>query len=205
MSSSQYLNPDPFVLFFSILGIVAVAGIVADLLLPRLGINMVRKFIAPIKLELITAVALTSMGGSLFFSEALNFVPCFLCWVQRGFMYPAAVILTIESLVVGLLGRSTGALLSPKIAHIHLGAWIATPLASVGLLVALFHRYEQSVESSLGYCDAAVPCSQKWFNEFGFITIPTLAAAGFATIAYFGFQILRSDLQAGNKTDSTNS
>ena len=40
--------------------------------------------------------ALTAMLGSLYYSEMAGFVPCTLCWYQRIFMYPLAVILLVE-------------------------------------------------------------------------------------------------------------
>src|SRR6185437_5155517 len=40
-------------------------------------------------------VALASVGGSLFFSDVAGFQPCLLCWWQRIFLYPQAVILLI--------------------------------------------------------------------------------------------------------------
>ncbi|MCS0543365.1 disulfide bond formation protein B, partial [Aeromonas veronii] len=41
------------------------------------------------------AAALISTLGSLYFSEIQKFVPCELCWYQRIFMYPLAIILGI--------------------------------------------------------------------------------------------------------------
>src|SRR4029079_16621504 len=38
-------------------------------------------------------VASIATGGSLFLSEVAGFVPCELCWYQRIFMYPLAVVL----------------------------------------------------------------------------------------------------------------
>ena len=39
--------------------------------------------------------ALIATLGSLYFSEVKGFIPCDLCWYQRIFMYPLAVILGI--------------------------------------------------------------------------------------------------------------
>src|SRR3989344_5721589 len=40
-------------------------------------------------------VPLAATLGSLFFSEIAHFTPCVLCWIQRIFMYPLAIILPI--------------------------------------------------------------------------------------------------------------
>ena len=62
---------------------------------------------------------------------------------------------------------------------------IAGTLAVIGLPVALFHRYEQAAGEVGGLCEAANPCSAQWVSHFGFITIPTMAAAGFVGVAVF--------------------
>ena len=38
-------------------------------------------------------VAMAATLGSLFFSEVMELVPCVLCWYQRIFMFPLAVVL----------------------------------------------------------------------------------------------------------------
>lgn len=43
-------------------------------------------------------VALTSMLGSLYYSEVANFIPCKLCWYERIAMYPLAVVLVVATL-----------------------------------------------------------------------------------------------------------
>ncbi len=40
-------------------------------------------------------IAVASTLGSLFFSEVMDLPPCILCWYQRIFIFPLAVILTI--------------------------------------------------------------------------------------------------------------
>jgi hypothetical protein len=55
-------------------------------------------------------------------------------------------------------------------------------LALCGLPVSLFHRYEEAVGGSSGFCDPVNPCSFKHTEQLGFITIPTMAAAGFIGI-----------------------
>jgi hypothetical protein len=41
---------------------------------------------------LAASVAIVATLGSLFMSEIAGFIPCRLCWVQRGFMYPLALV-----------------------------------------------------------------------------------------------------------------
>lgn len=120
----------------------------------------------PIALELAAAIATTAMVGSLILSEAIGYVPCLNCWVQRAFMYPAAILL-IASLVTKRM----------------VFARIAGALAVGGLAVAILHRYEQAVGAEIGgICDDSAPCSAKWVEHFDFMTIPTMAGCGFAAI-----------------------
>ena len=131
----------------------------------RLGIVAQARAVA---LPAAAVVATACTAGSLYLSEVIGYVPCRLCWVQRGFMYPAALLL-----VAALTTRRRA-----------LGS-IAGVLAAFGLAVAVFHRVEQAVGEIGGVCDAVNPCSGVWVEHFGFVTIPTMAAIGFLAILLF--------------------
>lgn len=128
----------------------------------------------PVAVDIAAAVAVTATLGSLYLSEVEGYEPCRLCWVQRGFMYPAAGLL-----LIALISKS---LLAVRAAGV---------LALVGLPVALFHRYEQAAGEVGGFCEAENPCNLRWVEQFGFITIPTMAAAGFAAVVALCFLALR--------------
>lgn len=109
-------------------------------------------------------VAATATAGSLYYSEIAGYEPCQLCWVQRGFMYPLVVLLALA------LWREPLRV-------------VALLLATIGLGVSLYHRAEQQFPDTIGgSCDVANPCSGRWVDTFGFITIPTMAAMGFMLI-----------------------
>ena len=153
--------------FFAMLALVAaattIAIVVSALSDDRFGIIGALR---PVALELATVVATTSMVGSLILSEAIGYVPCLNCWIQRAFMYPAALLLM-------------AALVSKRL----ILAKLAGVLAVLGLPVAIFHRVEQAIGTEIGgICDDAAPCSARWVNHFGFMTIPTMAGCGFAAI-----------------------
>ena len=124
-----------------------------------------RRSVRSVALEGAAAVAVTCTLGSLYLSEVADFRPCRLCWIQRGFMYPAALVLILAMVAkrpkLGLIGGA---------------------LALCGLPVSIFHRIEQSVGEIGGTCSLDNPCSARWVNHFGFITIPTMAAVGFVGI-----------------------
>ncbi|MEM7340462.1 MAG: disulfide bond formation protein B [Actinomycetota bacterium] len=154
-------------LFFALLSLATALAVVAVAVLalvdrPRLDT------IRDVALEAATAVAVVSTLGSLYLSEIALFEPCRLCWIQRGFMYPAAVVL-----VVALVTRRRAL------------TWVAAALSALGLPIAVFHRVEQAVGELSGVCDAATPCAARWINHLGFITIPTMAAIGFAAVLVF--------------------
>jgi len=171
-------NLPAYTLFFAILSLIAAAlsvSTVLSMLLDKSDSLQIRRTLAPLSLEIAAGVAITSLAGSLFLSEYLNFTPCLLCWVQRGFMYPAAILLGVQVV------RSNRSKEYKK----PILAYVATVLALFGLPVAIFHRWEQASGSDLSYCDPVAPCSAKWMNEFGFITIPTMAGIGFFSISVF--------------------
>ncbi|MGZ4353295.1 MAG: hypothetical protein ACXVZ4_07100, partial [Gaiellaceae bacterium] len=61
----------------------------------------------------------------------------------------------------------------------------------VGAGVSVYHLLvENGVVQQAQACLASAPggCSVKWINEFGYMTIPTLALTGFALA--FGFLVL---------------
>lgn len=112
-------------------------------------------------------VALVATGGSLYFSEVLGLPPCKLCWIQRIFMYPLTVFLA-----VALLRRETRVY------------QYVLPLTVPGAFVSLYHYLLQKVPALRhpGASCGPVPCTDVYFNWFGFVTIPFLALTAFVLI-----------------------
>ena len=112
-------------------------------------------------------VAAIAVAGSLFFSEVSHFVPCRLCWFQRVCMYPLAVLL-----LVGAVRKEA-----------RVTFWYAFAFPLIGGAVSLYHLYiEAHPEAESAGCKVGVPCSMKWIDEFGYVTIPMLALTAFVTI-----------------------
>ncbi len=156
-------------LFFALLALLlglSVLAIGVLMVVDRRDQIGVLGIIRPLALEGAALVAVTCTVGSLYLSEVAGFLPCRLCWIQRGFMYPAAVLLVLA--------------LITKRAVLRL---VAAALAVIGLAVSIFHRYEQAYGGIGDFCEADNPCSLRWVNEFGFPTIPTMAGIGFLPIA----------------------
>jgi disulfide bond formation protein DsbB len=149
------------VTFLAILALVALAGAIVLIIGPR---SSLVPQIGPVAANLAWAVAVVSTLGSLFLSEVANFIPCLLCWVQRGFMYPLAIALAVP-----------GARRSRAIS-----IW-----ALAGSLVSIYHYAVEQIPGFSGsdFCSATIPCSFIWVEEFGFVTIPFMALCGFLAIA----------------------
>lgn len=148
-------------------GAAAVGGFV--LLLP--GMRSVRSRVleglGPVLPALVVIVATGAMAGSLYFSEIAGFVPCHLCYVQRYFMYPLSVIGLVAAFV--------------KKQWLYL--FIALQ-AIVGAGVSTYHVLIQRLATlDGGSCSLEAPCSARWVNEFGFVSIPMMALFCFLLIA----------------------
>ena len=101
----------------------------------------------------------------LVYSEIINFLPCYLCWWQRIFMFPTFILF--------------GTALWDKDRKV---VRYAAPLLSLGLLISIYQNffYYFGGNSSLP-CDASgVSCYQQLVYEFGgYISIPMLALTAF--------------------------
>ena len=147
--------------------IMALASFFADSI--AVGFAGIRARLTPFALTAAWAVALLASAGSLYFSEAANYIPCTLCWYQRIAMYPLVLILGIA-----IVRRDIGIRI------------YAIPLAAIGAVIAIYHwLIERIPELDYGACQAGVPCTQKWFEEFGFVTMPFLALVAFGLVITF--------------------
>lgn len=150
----------------ALLALLALASLASPA--ARRALDEVRATLAGGGLWMAWAVALVATLGSLYFSEIAHFVPCRLCWFQRIAMYPLAAVL-----LVAALRRDTRA-----------GLFYAAVFPVAGVLVAGYHLYiEANPAAESAGCKVGAPCSVKWIEEFGYVTIPALAMTAFLTIA----------------------
>jgi len=112
-------------------------------------------------------VASASTLGALFFGEVMHLPTCVLCWYQRIFMFPLALILPI-----GLFPFDRNVLR------------YAIPLAGIGFLIAVFHLLLIAglIPENIKPCAQGVPCSETVIEWFGFVTIPLLSVLAFLAI-----------------------
>ncbi len=113
-----------------------------------------------------------AMAGSLFFSEVMMLPPCVLCWYQRIAMYPI-VILT----ALGIVRKDRKVYIS------------VLALSLPGLVISIYHNllYWKILPESVAPCTLGISCTTKFFEWFGFITIPFMALVAFTVITVLAF------------------
>ena len=112
-------------------------------------------------------IASASTLAALFFGEVMKLPPCSLCWYQRIFMFPMALVLPL-----GLFPFDRNIVRS------------VLPLAGLGGLRAVCRGLLVAgvIPERIAPCRQGVPCSETVIEWFGFVTIPLLSFAAFATI-----------------------
>jgi disulfide bond formation protein DsbB len=172
-----------------------IAGVLVVAALLRLGgvrepLDSIRSAIWGYELWLAFAVTAVATGGSLFFSEIAHFIPCELCWFQRIFMYPLAIVTLLAA-----------------IANDHRVARYLLPLPVIGAGFSVYHLLvENKIVEQTNACLVSAPggCAVKWIDEFGYVTIPVLALTAFVlAFAFLLFAALEAPAAAAGATDRT--
>lgn len=113
------------------------------------------------------AVALAATLAALFIGELMGQKPCNLCWHQRVFMFPLAIVLAVACL------RGDA------------GVWrYALPLALLGAALAGFHTLLVLgvLPAAIEPCSEGVPCTGADMLVLG-LPLPGLSLAAFVAIA----------------------
>jgi disulfide bond formation protein DsbB len=122
-------------------------------------------------------IAAGSMVASLFYSEYAHFAPCELCWIERAFIYPQAIILAIALI---MKKRGNGA----KIGEFARKACLI--LAGIDFPISAYHTYLQLGGGEIVPCSAVGPaCSYVYFVQYGYVTIPLMALTAVTLILLF--------------------
>jgi disulfide bond formation protein DsbB len=152
--------------FFALLALASVVGAIAVIIAIIMGGNAAAS-VKQTAIPLAAMVAVTATLGSLYYSEIADFIPCRLCWYQRIFMYPMAIVLPIAA-----FRRDFGV-------RVYM---MAFPV--IGLGISIYHYLVQNVPSlsDSGSCDVTAPCSAAYVETFDFISIPFMAGCGFLLI-----------------------
>ncbi|MDZ7874019.1 MAG: disulfide bond formation protein B [Rhizobium sp.] len=122
-----------------------------------------------ISLFMAWTVALAATLGALFVGEVMGQTPCLLCWYQRVFMFPLAVVLGVA---VFKGDREV---------------WrYALPLAVAGLLIAGYHvlLYAGLIPEAVVPCGKGPSCSDAQMTIFGgLLPLPILSLLAFTAIS----------------------
>jgi len=125
-------------------------------------------FIDEHSLPILFFISLFSSLFSLVYSDIINFLPCYLCWYQRVFMFPLVFILGIAMWYK-----------DKKVVKYVL------PLVCVGFAVSVYQNFfYYFTNGSSVSCDiSGAFCYQHLVSEFGgYISIPMLALTAFGAL-----------------------
>ncbi len=126
-------------------------------------------------------VSFLATVGSLFYSEYAGYNPCKLCWFQRIFMYPQPLLFLIASF-----------LNDKKVFNYSL------VLSTFGLVIAFYHYLLQFGLVKSNDCAAvgySVSCVKQFVAEFGFVTIPLMAASAFLLLILYSLLVLKNKIK----------
>ena len=112
-------------------------------------------------------IAASTVVGSLYYSDIAGFEPCKLCWLQRIFLYPQAIILALA-----LWFKDRGV------------AVYSLWLSAIGIIIAIDQNLLQFLNVSLIPCSSAVTaaCNKLYVYEFNYVTIPVMSFTAFALL-----------------------
>jgi disulfide bond formation protein DsbB len=121
-------------------------------------------------------VALAATLGALFLGEVMGMTPCLLCWYQRIFMFPLALVLGMAAF-----------------ANDRRGAVYALPLALGGAALAGYHTALVAgwVPTWWVPCGAGPSCSQESLEILDGVQIPWVSLLAFVAIAVLLLVYLR--------------
>lgn len=182
------MNPLPIMVVNRFIGTLALVAlgvtVVASVMLVT---RRVPRWAAELALPLAATIATVTTVGSLYYSEVAGFAPCTLCWYQRIAIYPQVIVLWVAA-----ARRDTSVWLT------------STLLAALGVAISAWHIVIERNPALAGPCDPANPCAIKWVEEFGVLTIPTMAAiAGLSFIALTLLARAGAEAAATTSADAT--
>ena len=131
-------------------------------------VNSLLNFLADKAILLSFLLMLSSMIGSLVYSDIIGYIPCLLCWYQRIFIYSMTFMF------------ATALVVKDKVYSRIYGLVLAT----AGGLIALYQYYLQMSGKDSLACEigGSISCSEIYTLSFGYITIPLMALTVFVFV-----------------------
>jgi len=117
------------------------------------------KFVHKYALWLGFGLSMVAIVGSLLYSDLVGFAPCTLCWWQRIFIYPQAILF-----LVAIIKKDRSVF------------DYALPLSIAAFIISLYQSYSNFSGTSILPCTASGgECSKIFVLEYGYITIPLMS------------------------------
>ncbi len=158
-------NITAVVAFLTLLSNIVFVVVIISLYVRKDIKNYVYSFVNKYVLELIFFSSMSALVGSLLYSNVAGFPPCELCWIQRIFMYPQALLS-----FMAMIWKD-----KRMVTYLF-------PMSVLGGIVAFYHSLTNwGLEGSLlGCTSVGGECSRVYVLEYGYITIPFMALTTFA-------------------------
>jgi len=131
-------------------------------------------------------ITLGAVVMSLVYSNVYDYPPCVLCWYQRIFIYPQALIFALA--------------IVKKYPKVFVGQ-ISMFLTLAGGLFALYHTMITYTGFDPLPCPATASCTQRYVFTLGFSTIPLMSLFLFIGLFSLSYALIRSSrpqLSTGN-------
>ncbi len=161
---------------FTVIGQVVLILCLINFFSPlKIGRTDINKLVRQNAYTFSLAVSLLATIGSLYYSKVAGYSPCELCWYQRIFMYPQAILFGIA---------------------LYKNQQVITPyslaLSILGGGIALYHYLLQMKVLDLSTCPVGVEsCSETVVKKFGYITIPMMSLTAFSLLIIFMTTLLK--------------
>lgn len=161
-------NATPIVGFLTLLSNIIFVTVLVAIILHSETRTKAYNFIHKYILELLFWGTIAAVVGSLAYSEIVGFPACDLCWYQRIFIYPQAILLFIA------MRRKDKSIIDYLV-----------PLSMMGALISLYHSFVQwgfSFGSILACTSIGGECAKVYVKEYSYITIPFMSFSVFIYI-----------------------
>lgn len=166
-------NATPIISFLTLLSNIIFVVVLVVILVHSTSRTRFYNFVHKYILELLFWGIMSAVVGSLVYSEIVGFPPCDLCWYQRMFIYPQAIIVLMAMI------RKDKTVIDYLV-----------PLSVLGALVSLYQSFVQwgfSLGSVLDCVSVGGDCAKVYINEYSYITIPFMSFTVFVYIITLKF------------------
>ena len=173
MFSFIQANATAIIGFLTLLSNIIFVAVLAVILFHAVSRAKFYAFVHKYILQLLFFAVSSAVIGSLIYSDIVGFPPCDLCWWQRIFMYPQAVILLMA------MFRKDKSIIDYLV-----------PLSVLGALTALYQSFIQwgfSFGTGVGCVALGGECAKVYFTQYSYITIPFMSFTVFVYIIALKF------------------